>query len=147
MKKFEFRLEKILNYKDQLLKEEKNTLSEIRAKRLAAENEFFMVKNKLAAANENYIMRSQKGMTAEEMIAEKRYMTSLSDNIRELLKILKIYDEKIEIQLAVVIDAGREVNTLQKLQEKQLEVYKDDCMKDEEKFIDEFVRNRQSVLV
>ena len=47
--------------------------------------------------------------------------------------------QEIEKQLAVVVDATKDVKTLEKLEEKQLEEYKAAEGKENELFIEEFV--------
>ena len=144
MKKFKFSLDKLLNYKEQILDKEKNELSALRHKKQSAEEELSEVKNHLKVSNQNYIEKSQAGMSAQDMVVSKRYLNSLTDRIFQLEKIIEIYEEKIQKQLLVVIEATKEVNTIQKLEEKQLEEYNTAVRKADENFIQEFVINQQS---
>ncbi|HNX63712.1 MAG TPA: flagellar export protein FliJ [Oscillospiraceae bacterium] len=144
MKKFKFSLDKLLNYKEQILDKEKNELSALRHKKQSAEEELLEVKNHLKVSNQNYIEKSQAGMSAQDMVVSKRYLNSLTDRIFQLDKIIAIYEEKIQKQLLVVIEATKEVNTIQKLEEKQLEEYNTAVRKADENFIQEFVINQQS---
>ena len=59
MKKFKFSLDKLLNYKEQILDKEKNELSALRHKKQSAEEELLEVKNHLKVSNQNYIEKSQ----------------------------------------------------------------------------------------
>ena len=144
MKKFKFSLDKLLNYKEQILDKEKNELSALRQKKQTAEEELVEVKEHLKVSNQNYIEKSQAGMSSQDMVISKRYLNSLTDRIFQLDKIIKIYEEKIQKQLIVVIEATKEVNTIQKLEEKQLEEYNTAVRKADENFIQEFVINQQS---
>ncbi len=144
MKKFKFSLDKLLNYKEQILDKEKNELSALRHKKQSAEEELSEVKNHLKVSNQNYIEKSQAGMSAQDMVVSKRYLNSLTDRIFQLDKIIAIYEEKIQKQLLVVIEATKEVNTVKKLEEKQLEEYNTAVRKADENFIQEFVINQQS---
>ena len=144
MKKFKFSLDKLLNYKEQILDKEKNELSALRHKKQSAEEELLEVKNHLKVSNQNYIEKSQAGMSAQDMVVSKRYLNSLTDRIFQLDKIIAIYEEKIQKQLLVVIEATKEVNTVKKLEEKQLEEYNTAVRKADENFIQEFVINQQS---
>ena len=47
--------------------------------------------------------------------------------------------QEIEKQLGVVVEATKDVKTLEKLEEKQLEEYKMSANKENEQFIEEFV--------
>lgn len=147
MKKFEFSLKKLLDYKEQILNKEKNSLSELKSKKNDAEKEIAEITELLQKANDKYIIETQKGMSAQNMITSKRHLNSLTDKIFQLKKIIAIYEEKIEKQLVVVIDATKEVNTVQKLEEKQRAEYDYECKKSEQLFIQELIINQKSNIV
>lgn len=144
MKKFEFSLSKLLKYKLQILDREKNALSELRHKKATAEEELANQKKLLTISNESYIEQTAKGMSAQVMITTKRYLSYLSDKIFQLEKIISIYTGQIEKQLVVVVEATKEVNTVEKLEEKQRQDYKEAERKENELFIQELVTNQQS---
>lgn len=141
MKKFQFSLKKLLDYKQQVLDSEKNELSLLRNKKREAEEELLETRALLKKSNKEYIRRMEIGLSAQEMIIQKRYLKSLTDSIVQLQKIISIYEDQIEKQLLVVVEATKEVSTMEKLEEKQLSDYNDAVRKSEENFIQEYVTN------
>ena len=79
------------------------------------------------------------GAVASEIAMRKRYIVTLQQeiNLKEQQAILK--QQEIEDQLSVVVEATKDVKTLEKLEEKQLEEYNHQATKENEQFIEEFV--------
>lgn len=141
MKKFAFSLEKLLNYKEQVLQKEKNDLASLRKKLQAEKDSKSELLKKLAEANEDFIEKSSKGMTPSQMSLAKAYIKSISDRIRESENRILLLERSVDKQLGVVVGATKEVSSLEKLQEKQWEEYKHMAQKEEENFIEEYVSN------
>lgn len=141
MKKFSFTLQKLLDFKQQLLQKEKNHLAELRMRRdeLIAEKE--QTEATMLAANVKFRELMKTGLTTSGIVMHKQYMNDLNLRIKELVGLIEAADGRVEKQLAVVISATQEVSTLEKLEEKQLEEYTAAAQKEEEKFIEEFVNN------
>lgn len=79
------------------------------------------------------------GSTASDIAMRKRYIVTLQQeiHIKEQQAIEK--QAAIEKQLDVVVEATKDVKTLEKLEEKQLEEYNHAAAKENEQFIEEFV--------
>ena len=79
------------------------------------------------------------GAVASEIAMRKRYIVTLQQEIhlKEQQAVLK--QQEIEKQLRVVVEATKDVKTLEKLEEKQLEEYNHQVGKENEQFIEEFV--------
>ena len=114
MKKFNFTLQSLKKYDDQVLDSEKSILGRLRAELAEMQSEL----DAKVAEYEQDIYRI-KGL-----MAHKR--------------------EEIENQLQKVIDATKEVSKLEKLEEKQLEEYRYASQKEQEQIIEEFVTNGSS---
>ena len=71
----------------------------------------------------------------------KGYHQSLSAQIKELEASIEKMEVKVQRQLSVVIEATKEVSSLEKLEDKQLEEYNFKVAKAEEQFIAEYVTN------
>ena len=93
--------------------------------------------------NAEFIRKSEIGMTAMEMVTEKGFISYILDSIKAKDKEISILSAKINKQLMVVTEASREVQTLEKLEEKQFDEYKFKERKADEAFIDEYVGNRR----
>lgn len=141
MKKFQFTLNKLLIFKEQILKKEKNELASLRAQQQAAVNERDKLEAEMHLRNSEFIQKTAAGMSAQEMISEKGYLSYLVNQIRIYENTIIALGAKIDKQLSNVIEANKEVSSLEKLEEKQYEQYKKDVQKSEELFIDEYVTN------
>ena len=141
MKKFKFSLDKLKSYREQILKTEENELGRRRKKVIALHEERAMLELEVEQLNEEFRRRAMNSMTPQEIKVSKGYIATLQENIRELGgKILKAQD-RVEQQIQVVVEATKEVSSLEKLEEGQLEEYNKVAMKHEEQFIEEFVSN------
>lgn len=143
MKKFKFSLDKLKSYKEQIKKREENTLASLRAEQLEKLHEKEELLKELDRRNAEFIRKSEKGMTAMEMVTEKGFISYILDSIKAKDKEISIMTAKINKQLVVVTEASREVQTLEKLEEKQLDEYRFKERKADEAFIDEYVGNRR----
>jgi len=143
MKKFEFSLEKLQNYKEQILESEKNTLGILRKELndLHYTLEELIKLIDLKSDELEYIMI--KSVTPADFAARKRFITFKQQEGHELRRAITAKEREVEIQLQVVVEATKEVNTLEKLEERQLEEYRYAEMKEEELFIEEFVSNQR----
>ncbi|MCL2633523.1 MAG: flagellar FliJ family protein [Oscillospiraceae bacterium] len=141
MKKFKFSLDKLKKYKEQILEAEKNSLGILR-KELNELNDELNALIKLIDLKSDeleYIMI--KGITPSDLASRKRFITVKQQEAHEMRRLITLKEREIERQLNVVIEATKEVNTLEKLEERQLEEYRHKEMKEQELFIEEFVGN------
>ena len=144
MKKFQYNLQSVLEYKQQVLddlkeqyalrmkfvEEKKLEIEKLREKAHALTVEFDDIKHK-GAAIEKFLMYS-----------------SMIDNIDKQIEIeketLKILQANADKKKEEVIVANIDVNKFEKLKEKKQELYRAQEQKDQEAFIDEFVNNQQN---
>lgn len=141
MKKFNFTLQSLKRYNDQVLSGEKSVLGRLRAE-LAEQQAELDAKN---AEYEQSIIRLNtlvsEGTTATRLSLHKKYVSSLQQDIYRIRAMMTQKREEIEIQLEKVVEATKEVSKLEKLEEKQLEEYRYAVQKEEEQRIEEFVSN------
>lgn len=139
MKKFQFSLQKLMDFREQELDRQKNTLSMLQAdlKRIQEAREVLIGKVDEQSEQLNRVYRM--GAVASEIAMRKRYIVTLQQEIhlKEQQAIQK--QQEIEEQLSVVVEATKDVKTLEKLEEKQLEEYNHQANKENEQFIEEFV--------
>lgn len=141
MKRFEFSLNKLKGYKEQVLDREKNDLAHLRRQQQQYIDEKTALEQKLRSSNREFLEKSAAGMTVLQVTTFKGYHQSLSAQIRELEASIEKMEEKVQRQLSVVIEATKEVSSLEKLEDKQLEEYNFKVAKAEEQFIAEYVTN------
>jgi len=141
MKKFKFSLDKLKKYKEQILEAEKNTLGILRKElsELNVQLDGLVKLIDLKSDELEYIMI--RGITPADLASRKRFITVKQQEMHQTVFLIAQKEQDIEAQLNIVIEATREVSTLEKLEEKQLEEYRMADLKEQEHFIEEFVVN------
>lgn len=139
MKKFQFTLDKLLDYKGQVLNKEKNDLAALNVQRAEAAEQLAALKNELKCASDEFNRKAAQGISPMEMTVFTNYHKSLRLSIEETQHDIENLDKAVEKQLGVVVEASKDVSSLEKLEEKQLEDYKFKAAKADENFIEEYV--------
>jgi len=139
LKKFHFTLDTLLNYKDQVLEREKNSLASLNAQKIEAMNLKEALELEMKEAQDDFNYRAQKGISAMEMFIFKEHHNTLRLRIEDAKRSIESLETAVERQLGVVTEASKEVKSLEKLEEKQLEDYNFKAAKADEQFIEEYV--------
>lgn len=139
MKKFQFSLQKLMDFREQELDRQKNTLSALRGELFRIEEAATELRMKVAEESEQLERVCIEGAQIYEISMRKRYIVTLQQEIHLREEQARIKQQEIEEQLGVVVEATKDVKTLEKLEEKQLEEYKALEQKENEQFIEEFV--------
>lgn len=144
MKKFNFTLQSLKKYNDQMLDSEKSVLGRLRAElaEMQAELDVKTAEYELSIDKLNELVRG--GTTAMRLSLHKKYVSSLQQDIYRIKGRMAQKRDEVEQQLQRVIDATKEVSKLEKLEEKQLEEYRYAAQKEQEQIIEEFVSNGSS---
>ena len=144
MKKFNFTLQSLKKYNDQMLDSEKSVLGRLRAElaEMQAELDAKTAEYELSIDKLNELVRG--GTTAMRLSLHKKYVSSLQQDIYRIKGRMAQKRDEVEQQLQRVIDATKEVSKLEKLEEKQLEEYRYAAQKEQEQIIEEFVSNGSS---
>jgi flagellar FliJ protein len=139
VKRFEFTLNKLMGYKQQILDREKNSLAQLRMQQQQLEDEKHGLEVTLTKSADEFRELSGKGITVMQITMFKGYHQSLRMQIKDLEESIEEMEKKVQKQLGVVVEASKEVSSLEKLEEKQLEDYKFRAAKAEEQFIADYV--------
>ncbi len=141
MKKFQFTLQKLMDFREQELDRQKNTLNALRGELNKIEAAAAELRRKVFNESTELERVCSQGAQAYEISVRKRYIVTLQQEIhmREAQAAQK--RNEIDAQLGVVVEATKDVKTLEKLEEKQLEEYRALENKENEQFIEEFVSN------
>ena len=144
MKKFNFTLQSLKKYTEQMLDSEKSVLGRLRAElvEMQAELDAKTAEYELSIDKLNELVRG--GTTAMRLSLHKKYVSSLQQDIYRIKGRMVQKRDEVEQQLQRVIDATKEVSKLEKLEEKQLEEYRYAAQKEQEQIIEEFVSNGSS---
>lgn len=139
MKRFQFTLQKLMDFRQQELDRQKNSLSTLQAdlQRMHQEKEELI--RRVEQSSEELDVVCRQGAQAYEISVRKRYIVSLQQEIHAHEFSISMKQEEVNKQLGVVVEATKDVRTLEKLEEKQLEEYKAAATKENEQFIEEFV--------
>lgn len=145
MKKFKFSLEKILQLKEQILKNLKNDLSFLQLALKEKEAEIQDLLSKYYKTDNEYKERSSKSIMPYEIAQYKDYMSYILNMIKKKEEEKSVIIKKIEAKKQEIINMNIEISTLEKLKEKKLIKYNYNVQKMEEILIEEFVSNSTSV--
>ena len=139
MKKFQFTLQRLKDFREQELDRQKNALAVLQGdlKRLEESREQ-LIEN-VQKQSDELTMVCMQGARATDVAVRKRYIVTLQQDIHIREQQIVQKNAEIEKQLSVVVEATKEVKTLEKLEEKQFEEYKLAEGKENEQFIEEFV--------
>lgn len=139
MKRFQFTLQKLMDFRQQELDRQKNSLSALQAdlQRMHQEKEELI--RRVEQSSEELDVVCRQGAQAYEISVRKRYIVSLQQEIHAHEFSISMKQEEVNKQLGVVVEATKDVRTLEKLEEKQLEEYRAAATKENEQFIEEFV--------
>ncbi|MBQ7756878.1 MAG: flagellar FliJ family protein [Oscillospiraceae bacterium] len=139
MKKYEFSLKRIMDYKNQMLNREKNTLLGLRMERKGLEDKIDDLDRQYELINLEMHEKFKDGMTVSQINVYEFRKTGVREEKRAILKRIALLDISIERQQKKVVTAKQEVSGLEKLEEKQLEEYNAAYNKEQEDIIAEFV--------
>ncbi len=139
MKKFQFSLQKLMDFREQELDRQKNSLSMLQADLRHIQEARELLLDKVDEQSEQLERVCRLGSSASDIAMRKRYIVTLQQEIHLKEKQALLKQQEIEKQLGVVVEATKDVKTLEKLEEKQLEEYNHQAGKENEQFIEEFV--------
>ena len=141
MKKFSFSLAKLKHYKERMLEAEKNDLGILRRELSDLQNQLKLILEIVEEKNNELAETMKKGATPVDIAVRKRFITSRKqDAAMKQIEIVRKEDE-VQRQLDKVLELQKEVSSLEKLEEGQLEEYRAAEQKETERFIDEFITN------
>ena len=144
MKKFQFSLESVLSYKQQVLDALKGEHAEILAQVHAQEDVLEAVCREYRECNEEYSQRKAEGMTIIDALVYQNGLRVLEQDIQRETDKLEELRKKEEAKRQEVVDAKIDTSSIEKLKEHKLEDYNKAVQKDEEKLIDEFVSSARA---
>ncbi len=139
MKKFAFSLQKMYDYKKQILESEKNTLMSLRREK----NEYLNRLEVLAQTMDDVRVKSveevSKGTTAAKLMFFSMQMDGIKREQTQIKYEINIMDMKIEKQRRKVVAVSQDVSGLEKLRDAQKSEYDHLAIKENESAIEEFL--------
>lgn len=135
--KREFRLQKILEYRERIVDIEKGKLTELNARLLENRNSIMSVQHEI----EQKVDERETAKTAM-LVMYDAYIKKLNERKNGLLKAKKQIEMSIELQKKKVMDAIERHKIMEKLKEKHIENFRAYLNKEEMKLIDELAVSR-----
>ena len=145
MKKFNFPLNTVLNYKDQVLDNLKSEHAQIVDKVVRQEKKVEDLSDLRRDACDRLQEEIGQGIAVNMMKEYGTYITFMQQKILTEQGVLQKLQRREEQKRGEVVEARKEVVSIEKLKEKKLLQYNKDVLRSEELFIEEFVSNTTSV--
>ena len=139
MKKFQFSLSHMREYKSRILDEEQGTLLRLKDEQTQIEQAIEKLQTEFQNISAQMQVAQIKGTTIIELQGFSMQLDTIRLQLKELQAALIKAVQKVEKQTKVVIAANQEVSKLDKLQDKQYEAYRHKEEKAEELRIEEIV--------
>lgn len=142
MKKFQFTLSRTLDYREQILTEEKNTLAVLQSRLNKIEQRISFLEGEFLRISQEMTQKQNEGISVFLLVAYDGQRTNIRRQLEQLNLDLSEAEKEVGEQIDVVVQASQEVSKLDKLREKQLEEYKKAVAAAEELEIEEFISSR-----
>ncbi len=139
MKKFQFSLDKVLTYKEQIEDNLKIELAEIIQKVNEEENKLKLLEDEHKLYSQKFEEEKSIGCTILRINFYEGYLLNTTYKIKRQLTIIKNLKIKEEAKREEVIEARKETQSIIKLKEKRIDEYNKEALKKEESFIEEFI--------
>lgn len=139
MKKYEFSLQRIRDYKTKLLDKEKNQLRALHMERDRLEGELNQLFEDFEAINDELHQKFCTGTCVQQIRLYEYRKNGIREQSRDVKRQISVMDVAIDRQQRKVFSLKQEVSGLDKLEEKQLEAYNKELRKEQELVISEFV--------
>ncbi len=123
MKKFEFSLQKMQRYKQQILDKEKALLAALQSKRDKIKAEIEDLELFLVEQSRKLQGKQMQGMSAADLTGHNFIVQNTRTRLEALHIELLNAEKEVEEQRKIVLQASQEVKSIDKLEEKKLEEY------------------------
>ncbi|MDD2189654.1 MAG: flagellar export protein FliJ [Eubacteriales bacterium] len=139
MKKFEFNLEKLLTYKDQVLDSELMTLAVLNSQLLDAKQKLSAQQTEMEQCRAEFDIKIQEQTTPAACRMYIFYTEHLKEKITQTKKEIAVISGQIEKQADLIKKLKLETKSLETLKTARFDEYRKENLKAEERQIDEFV--------
>lgn len=138
MKKFNFRLEKIRRYKEQLEKDKKIRLAAEQAKLIKEQNKLVAIIETRNRYFSKYGIREKGKINVNLLILAKRYLDKLAGDVHEQNNLVNSAGKSVSKAQQELIDASKEKKKYEKLKAKYMANYNKEIIRLEGIELDEF---------
>ncbi len=141
MKQFQFSLDKVLTYKEQIEENLRNEQAELLHRIASEERRLQDLHQEYSDYAEDLQLKKEEGCTVPTMQMYEAYMVNLDFKIRRSQQVIENLRRREEEKRQEVIQAKVERSSIEKIKEKRFNEYGEEVRKAEERFIEEFVSN------
>ena len=145
MKKFQFSLESVLGYKQQVLESLQNEHAILIQKMRQQEERLRQMEESYRAWNEEFRQAEMEGITVAEVMRYESGLRFWEKEIAQQRQTVLQCQQEVEQKRRQVVAARQETASLEKLREKKWEEYRKAVQKGEELFIEEVVAAQKAM--
>lgn len=139
MKKFQFGLENVLGYRQQVLEGRQNEYA--KAARMVQEQQekLDQIQDHYSQLNHQFHERAARGITAADAMGFEYGLRSLEQEILRENRLLQTLQQEAEEKRSQMLQAHMDATVLERLKEKKQDAYRKEAQKSDERMIDEMV--------
>lgn len=145
LKKFQFSLETMLVYKQQMLESLQQEYATAQGFVVEQERVIQTIEDEYDTYNEEFRIQKETGMNMIDAMRFEGGLRALEMDLKKQMVVLKKLEAKAEEKRMEMIQAKQETSSAEKLKEKKLESYNQVIQKNEEAMIDELVAAKWSL--
>lgn len=146
MQKFYFKLDRVLDYKNQVLDGLVGEQAGIKAEIRKQEEVLTSLQEEFAGCCKRRNVEQNAGTTVMNLYVYENYLEVLGSRMKEQSRMLQFLYKQEEIKSGQVLEAKKETVSMEKLKDKKKEDYRKELQKSEEKELDEFISNARRSL-
>ena len=139
MKKFQFSLDSVLGYRQQVLDGLQNEYAQAMEKVRRQEARKAAVEERYRQLNQKFREEAAVGISVADALSYEGGLRLLEQEIARETRVLQEYRKAAEEKRQQMMQAHIDTAVLERLKEKKLQEYQKDVQKSDERFIDELV--------
>ncbi len=139
MKKFQFSLENILGYRQQVLEVVQQEYAAKQALVFAQERLIREKEQEYQQFNDEFCSKKAEGMMLVEAMSSESCLRAMEADIKKQVGKLMDLQRDAEMKRQEMVQAKQDTSSTEKLRERKLEAYNKEVQKNEEALIEEFV--------
>lgn len=123
MKKFQFSLERVRGYREQILDQEKGKLLKKKNEKEVIDRKIRKLREEFQTISQMMIREQQEGTSILQLRAKSSQLSNIRQQLKQLCFEAENKQREIDVQMRAVVTASQEVSKLDKLEDRQIEVY------------------------
>lgn len=139
MKKFQFSLENVLDYKQQVLTSLQTEHGTILAQLRRQEEILRSLEAQYHEVDDQFTQRKMEGMSIADALSFEQYLRAMERKLHDESARLEQIVRQEEAKRKEVVSAKQDTSSIEKLREKKLELYRKEVQKSEEAALEDFI--------